>query len=333
MKRFNCGMALALVAIAAIMALGAGSAGAAVTCTPTGFVRDSINLTAAQINPAKVTGTVNATGCNIGVYYGPGSKGQVNKAEVFGANYYGIVNDGGKVDIQNSNVHNIGEVPFNGTQHGVGIYWAYQSGATGDIGNNTISQYQKGGIVVNSGTANVHNNVVTGLGRVNFIAGNGIQMAFGGSGAINNNTVTGNAYTGTNDASSAGILVFGGDGDPVSTPDVHNNTLANNDMGIYYVNCNADCSDVPATPTNGDIHNNTISNDGVTNISGDGSPIGYQAGIAEFGNGDSIHNNAISGPGYAPMDPGTAFVRPIDTSGSVNVKSHNNTYNGSPYNG
>jgi hypothetical protein len=31
--------------------------------------------------------------------------------------------------------------------------------------------------------------------------------------------------------------------------------------------------------------------------------------------------------------PGTAFVRPIDTSGSVNVRSHNNTYNGSPYNG
>ena len=327
-------LAIAAVAAAAVVAaVTAGTAGAAVTCTPTGFVRDSINMTAALINPSKVSGTVDATGCNIGVYYGPGSKGQVNKAEIFGANYFGVVNNGGNVNVQNSNIHNIGEVPFNGSQHGVGIYWAYGSGATGDIGNNSVSQYQKGGIVVNSGTANVHNNVVTGLGRVDFIAGNGIQMAFGGTGSISNNTVTGNAYTGANNASSAGILVFGGCGDPVSTPTVNNNTLVNNDMGVYYVNENDACTDVPSTPTNGDIHNNSISNDAVTNVSGDGGGIGYQAGIAEFGNGDKIHNNTISGAGYAPMDPGTAFVRPIDTSGSVNVSSHNNTYNGSPYNG
>lgn len=42
---------------------------AAPTCTVTGFVRDGINLTAAQINPATVSGDVDATGCNIGVYY------------------------------------------------------------------------------------------------------------------------------------------------------------------------------------------------------------------------------------------------------------------------
>ena len=42
-------------------------------CTPTGLMRDGINLTAALVNPSgPVTGTVNATGCNIGVYYGPG---------------------------------------------------------------------------------------------------------------------------------------------------------------------------------------------------------------------------------------------------------------------
>jgi hypothetical protein len=337
MKRFNCGLALAVVAIAAITALGAGSARAAVTCTPTGFVRDAINLTAALINPGKVTGTVDATGCNIGVYYGPGSKGQINKAEIFGSNYYGVVNNGGKVDVQNSNVHNIGEVPFNGTQHGVGIYFAYDTGATGSIANNTVSAYQKGGIVVNGGSdsADIHNNTVTGLGRVNFIAGNGIQVAFGASGDVHNNTVTGNAYTGANNASSAGILVFGGCGDPTSKVDVHDNTLMNNDMGIYFANYNATCDAPSPTPTKGDIHNNTISNDGVTNVSGFGSPTGYQAGINEIGNGDDIHNNTISGPGYAPENNVTAFVLPIDITSfpTLNVKSHNNTYNGNPFNG
>ena len=158
-------------------------------------------------------------------------------------------------------------------------------------------------------------------------------MAYGATGDIHNNTVTGNAYTGANDASSAGILVFGGCGDPVTAPDTHDNTLSENDIGIYYANYNDDCTGPPSTPTKGNIHNNTISNSAVTNVSGDLGGIGYQAGIAEFGNGDEIHDNKISGAGYAPMNPGTAFVRPIDTSGSLNVHSHNNTYNGSPYNG
>jgi hypothetical protein len=39
-------------------------------CTPTGFVRDGMNLTAALINPAGVvTVDVDATGCDIGIYY------------------------------------------------------------------------------------------------------------------------------------------------------------------------------------------------------------------------------------------------------------------------
>ena len=38
-----------------------------VVCTPTGFYRDGINLTAAKIGGA-VTGTLDATGCNIGAY-------------------------------------------------------------------------------------------------------------------------------------------------------------------------------------------------------------------------------------------------------------------------
>ena len=62
-----------------------GSAAAA--CTATGFIRDSINLTAALINPGgTVSGDVDATGCNIGIYYGPGAHGRVDGASIHGSN-------------------------------------------------------------------------------------------------------------------------------------------------------------------------------------------------------------------------------------------------------
>src|SRR5262245_42921183 len=85
-----------LAALAAVVALAGVAtvqvpATRAAVCTPTGFVRDSMNLTAALVNPVgTVTGTVDATGCNIGIYYSA-STGNVNNADVFGANYFGIV--------------------------------------------------------------------------------------------------------------------------------------------------------------------------------------------------------------------------------------------------
>ena len=53
---------------------------AAAVCAPTGFIRDGIDLTAAVIDASALTGTVNATGCDIGVYYHPGTSGSVNLA-------------------------------------------------------------------------------------------------------------------------------------------------------------------------------------------------------------------------------------------------------------
>src|SRR5207244_13398385 len=93
-------------------------------CTQTGFFRDSINMTAAMINPTSVTGVVNATGCNIGVYYGPGSRGVIKNSEIYGANYFGVVanGDAGDVtlDVLTINIHAIGDSQHTGTQHGVG---------------------------------------------------------------------------------------------------------------------------------------------------------------------------------------------------------------------
>src|ERR1700741_793799 len=61
----------------------------AATCTHTGFIRDGIDLTAALINPHDVSGDVDATGCEIGVYYSSGVHGHVENANVHGARYFG----------------------------------------------------------------------------------------------------------------------------------------------------------------------------------------------------------------------------------------------------
>jgi hypothetical protein len=170
------------------------------------------DLTAAQIG-GTVSGDVDADGCDIGVY---NPDAVTAGADIHGAKYYGVVVNRGKVDITGASVHNIGDSPFSGTQYGVGIY--YTGGATGEISGNTVSQYQKGGIVAKGTgtTVSVKGNTVTGLGAVKFIAQNGIQIS-GGAGAseMTGNTVSKNQYTGGG-WTATGILFY--QADPVTTP-------------------------------------------------------------------------------------------------------------------
>ena len=69
-------LALSLViGVALAGALGASPAVAVTMCMSTGFIRDGMNLTAAMIADGDVSGqTVDATGCNIGIYYGPNQR-------------------------------------------------------------------------------------------------------------------------------------------------------------------------------------------------------------------------------------------------------------------
>jgi len=227
-----------------------------------------------------------------------------------------------------------------GCQFGVGIevgreYWPTASFSQflvenfvghAHILNTTVSDYQKAGIVVDGpgSTAEVNQNTVTGFGRDAIygpiIAENGIQMSRGASGKIGYNTVSGNSYTGASFASSAGILLFGGCGDPLVTGVVViGNTLINNDVGIYLNNFTPDCANPASTPTSDSATSNHISNNAVTNVGSGfccGFPYtGYQAGIDDIGNGDVINANVISGAGYAAQTTvGGPFVLPIDTT-------------------
>lgn len=313
-------------------------AAAAASCTPTGFFRDSMNLTAAQIG-GNVTGSLDAGGCNIGVYYDSTHTGNVSGATIFGANYFGVVVNGDvgtvSVNVTNSAIHDIGETPLNGTQHGVGIYYrALGAGtASGVISGNTLTNYQKGGITANgSVSATITRNTVTGQGPVSYIAQNGIQVGYGAQADVTRNTVTGNAYTGNGSASSGGILVVGGPcygGAYTVGLNITQNTLTGNDVGVFMSNLDATCNAAPTSPTDNTVKNNAISNDAVTNTTGDGvSPAcGYQAGISDLGTKDLFVNNKISGFGYTPQVGGDcrstatppAFLRFVDAMGSARV--------------
>jgi hypothetical protein len=124
MKRTLTFCAFALLAGTSLAEAGGAGSG---TCTATGYMQDNIDLTAALINPGNLTGDVNATGCNIGVYYSGGTH-NVNRANIHGSNYYGILNNGATVNVENSSISEIGDKPFDGDQHGVGIYWVGGSG-------------------------------------------------------------------------------------------------------------------------------------------------------------------------------------------------------------
>lgn len=231
----------------------------AAECTTTGYYRDGINLTAAYINPVGLTGEVDATGCHIGVYFDTSVGSAVlDGVEIYGANYFGVLVDGYDgavaVNITDSYIHDIGEVSFNGAQHGVGIYYTTFEGsidngvATGMVDHTKVEAYQKGGIAVNGVGADVsvtHNDVV-GLGRVSFIAQNGIQFGWGAKGVITDNKVSDNFYwcrgpekTCSSGWVSAGILLY--QPDPSLTDSgaaatlKEDNTLVNNQVAVLIV--------------------------------------------------------------------------------------------------
>jgi len=180
------------------------SAHAALVCIPVFTSRGP--LTTAAIG--QTSGTIDATSCDIGDYIM--SSASVSALTVHDANQYGIFVDSGlgaiTVSISGATVYNTGAhtgAAFdpNGVQTGIGII--FDSGASGPTASGSITSsniyaYQKGGIVVNHNSdVSTEGNTVTGLGPVNFIAGNGIEYARDAVGTIRGNTVSGNYYTGT----------------------------------------------------------------------------------------------------------------------------------------
>jgi hypothetical protein len=173
------------------------------------------------------------------------------------------------------------------------------------IDNNTIRNYQKTGIVLNGEVdGTVVANAVVGAGPQGFIGQNGIQIGAGASGHVMGNTITGNAYSGS-DTASGGIVVASG---PLHRSnysfgvEIEQNTLVGNDVGVWLMQMN-ERRESPVVPTRVSVTNNVITNDAVTN----GRT--YQAAITAHGNGDLIKGNRISGAGYDPATlPGSTLA-------------------------
>lgn len=215
------------VLIATLLVASLPAVTSAATCTATGFIRDGIDLTAARIG-GSVTGDLDATGCNIGVYLDTAHPGAVFEADIFGANYFGVLVNGTPTSVEDSAVHDIGETPLNGSQHGNAI--VFLNGASGNIGFNLVYNYQKNGITVSgvdaaggipsdpTTSARVLGNTVTGEGPVDYIAQNGIQISFGATAKLVGNDVSMNDYT-PSKVTACGLLIYKAGGVGASTKD------------------------------------------------------------------------------------------------------------------
>jgi parallel beta-helix repeat protein len=102
--------------------------------------------------------------------------------------------------------------------------------ATADVNGNDIDAYQKTGVVVDGSgsSARVRQNDITGLGSVNFIAQNGVQVSRDAVGEVRQNTITDNLFAPQTFA-SAGVLMF----EANSATEIRQNTILRNDEGVY----------------------------------------------------------------------------------------------------
>ena len=190
-----------------------------------------------------------------------------------------FVRDGSFAHIHHNALVDIREsVALSGVQRGVGIFVGRASvGTSGNalIENNTITGYQKGGIVVDGpgSSATVQNNTVMGEGPTGVTAQNGIQVSRGASATITGNTVSGNNYTGADDA--VGILIFTpganlGQGSIVVGP----NNVTANEVGVW-TNDPATLATISLSGVTGNLRNGVADFEG--GYAGGGALLEYPA--------------------------------------------------------
>lgn len=205
------------------------------------------NVVTTQAEADALPTEINAIGYDIAVLV-EGNDITLTGLTIQGATKYGIaVDEKSNVDVNNCEVYNIGthtenEFTPNGAQYGIAIYYYASSGI---ISENTVYAYQKGGIIANLPCGDelvyILDNTVTGLGPVDFIAQNGIQLGWSQKGVIRGNTVSGNYYIdfevpgkgkaiGQQTWVSCGILLYG-----VNAPEIkcQQNKLFDNQVQFY----------------------------------------------------------------------------------------------------
>jgi len=157
------------------------------------------------------------------------------------------VDSGATATITHNLITDIHDTPFGGCQNGIGIIVGRSAETTtgvATIDDNILQGYQKGGIVVdNAGSsAVITNNVVTGVGRTEIIAQNGVQVSRGAMvppSNLQNNTITGNFFLNrspsTTPAIATGILYFQAGEPGFEGPLETGNKLRHNQVNVSIV--------------------------------------------------------------------------------------------------
>lgn len=297
---------LAIVAVMmAVMAFQTGAARAATTCTftvvgttmfldadcttdttiliPDSYTLDGNGYTITAVDPVggHFLGAVVANGgttahvTNLTVT----ASGLANVCDAGNDRLRGIMFDSASGSITNNTVTGINQ-GSSGCQEGNGIEvrnlpfdGTHPNTQTVEIAHNTISAYQKTGIVTNGDvTADIHHNAVGASATQADLAANSIQLGFGATGSVMHNNVDGNQWLGASDFVATAILIYQADGVNVSK----NNIGGNADVGIY------------AFGNGGTYDNNRVFDDGPDGPHGD-------YGIGDWGIGNAVTNNKVSG--------------------------------------
>ncbi len=230
-------------------------------------------------------------------------------------NFVGLYYHNASGNVDNTKVVNV-QLPAGdfGCQSGDAVYVGSDAGSPYPASHvtfnaDTVKAYDKNGITCRyaGSVCDVSDTVVTGIGPTSLIGQNGMEYAFGSSGAVLSSTITGNSYTGASGVSPAGnsatgILVY-----DTGAMRVAGDTLSGNDVNI---SASADSGQIPGSwyiqsdtvggatdnlsaaaggPSEGNQYGDGIQIEGVdgsinpTTVSGNVATGDYEYGISLFG--------------------------------------------------
>jgi len=223
-----------------------------------------------------------------------------------------------------------GHAPTGGI--GIQVESAPGHSSTVRIATNTISGYQKNGITCSDtgSSCKISGNTVTGAGGspAGNDAQNGVQVSFGATGTVNDNTISGDDYTGPVTAGTAtGILVA-----QASMVSVTGNMLSNDQVAIGLESFGGFTGTTGAVMSKEVVANNRINYSSAYNAANSvktNSTIGIDILSVKYGPtapsvSASVTGNTIDGPGSFTL------TTPIATSSPVGISVGGKTFATSP---
>lgn len=269
-----------------------------------GIVQNATGLAGSDAIGAQIL-VQNATGVNISGLTVDGSGNQLTCAPDLMGIYY--QNASGIVTYVVTRNQNLGS--GNECQSGEGIFaqsgYGFSGASAVVIENSHVYAYQKNGVSGDGDTLTVtiSANDIVGQGPTPFVAQNGIQITDGTKGAILNNSVSNDIYSGTS-SSATGILVFASSG--IS---LEGNTVESTQGIIVFSGGTDGSADQTTIISNRVLDTNTFD------------------GIDVCSNGNTVVSNAVFGSSEGGIHLDDSCAEPNGSSSGNNNTVTNNRIN------